>query len=254
MTELLVSEPDCWVLHPGDAWHGFDDLEDGYCMLDPIKVSVVTPGVESDGTFETFGIPATLVTAYLDHCGIQVEKTTDFTILFLFSIGITKGKWGTLVNALLNFKDAYDRNAPLAEVLPAVVAATPARFGKMGLRELADEMFGQMQESLQLKHQADAFSTLPVPVITPADAYSKLVHGEVEQVAVDDMAGRVVATGVVPYPPGIPMLMPGENAGPHDGAFLSYLRALQRGTAASPALATTPTASRTRTGPTTCTA
>src|SRR5271157_4514808 len=29
---LLVSEPGCWVLHPGDGWHGFDNLEDGYCM------------------------------------------------------------------------------------------------------------------------------------------------------------------------------------------------------------------------------
>ena len=43
--ELLITNPDCWVLHPNDAWHGFKDLEDNYCMLDPIKVSVVTPGL-----------------------------------------------------------------------------------------------------------------------------------------------------------------------------------------------------------------
>ena len=53
------------------------------------------------------------------------------------------------------------------------------------------------------------------------------MHGEVEQVAVDDMAGRIVATGIVPYPPGIPMLMPGEEAGAGDGPYLGYLRALQ---------------------------
>lgn len=41
------------------------------------------------------------------------------------------------------------------------------------------------------------------------------------------MANRVVASGVVPYPPGIPLLMPGENAGPADGIYLSYLRSLQ---------------------------
>jgi hypothetical protein len=39
---LLISDPNCWVLHPGEAWHGFKQLEDGYCMLDPIKVSVVS--------------------------------------------------------------------------------------------------------------------------------------------------------------------------------------------------------------------
>lgn len=224
---LLASEADCWVLHPGDDWHGFADLEDGYCMLDPIKVSVVTPGVKPDGTFETFGIPATLLTAYLDQRGIVVEKTTDFTILFLFSIGITKGKWGTLVNALLNFKDDYDRNATLGEVLPAIAAIDPARYAKRGLRDLAAEMFAQMQESQQLRLQAEAFSSLPTPVLTPAAAYSKVVHQEVEHVAVDDMANCVVATGIVPYPPGIPMLMPGENAGPLEGPYIGYLRALQ---------------------------
>ena len=130
--ELLVTNPDCWVLHPGEAWHGFKDLEDGYCMLDPIKVSVVTPGVADDGSFEKIGIPATLVTAYLDQRGIEVEKTTDFTILFLFSIGVTKGKYGTLINALLHFKEDYDANKPLAEVTQAIVEAAPARYSGHG--------------------------------------------------------------------------------------------------------------------------
>ena len=152
--ELLITNPDCWVLHPGEAWHGFKDIEDGYCMLDPIKVSVVTPGVANDGSFEKLGIPATLVTAYLDQRGIEVEKTTDFTILFLFSIGVTKGKYGTLINALLHFKEDYDANTPLSEVLSAVVAGAPDRYAGMGLRDLADEMFAQLQASNQLKWQA----------------------------------------------------------------------------------------------------
>jgi len=88
-------------------------------------------------------------------------------------------------------------------------------------------MFAQMKETNQLKVQDAAFSTLPVPVLTPADTYSKLVHNEVEYVAVDKMANRIVATGVVPYPPGIPMLMPGENIGGNDSPYLGYLRALQ---------------------------
>src|SRR5512147_1461125 len=54
--ELLATEPACWVLHPGDAWHGFGKLEDDYCMLDPIKVSVVTPGVSEKGGLDKRGI------------------------------------------------------------------------------------------------------------------------------------------------------------------------------------------------------
>lgn len=225
--ELLVTDPDCWVLHPGDDWHGFLDLEDGYCMLDPIKVSVVTPGVNADGSFAERGIPAALVTAYLDHRGTEVEKTTDFTILFLFSIGVTKGKWGTLVNGLLNFKNDYDTNAPLVDVLPELVAAHPERYRSLGLRDLADQMFARMKQTSQLELQAEAFSHLPQPVLTPNHTYQRLVHDEVEQISIEAMANRVVASGVIPYPPGIPLLMPGENAGPDDGVYLSYLRALQ---------------------------
>ena len=225
--QQLITDPDCWVLHPGEGWHGFKDLEDGYCMLDPIKVSVVTPGVKQDGTFDKKGIPATLVTAYLDHIGIEVEKTTDFTILFLFSIGITKGKWGTLLNALLDFKADYDANRSLAECLPGLVTSYPERYEGMGLRDLAEEMFNQHLKSNQLKLQSDAFADLPRAEFTPQETYSKLVHNEIEKVAVDKMANRILATGIVPYPPGIPMIMPGENAGPENGPWIGYLHALQ---------------------------
>jgi arginine decarboxylase len=225
--EQLVAEPDGWVLHPNQAWHGFGNIEDGWCMLDPIKVSVVTPGVAPDGSLAARGIPASLVTAYLDAQGVVVEKTTDFTILFLFSLGITKGKWGTLVNALLDFKRDYDADAPLARVLPALVAAYPARFASMGLRTLSDEMFTAMKELRTTEMLEKGFSVLPRPDLSPVQAYETLVRGEVEKVPIDTMAGRTLATGIVPYPPGIPLLMPGENAGPAAGPLLGYLQALQ---------------------------
>jgi len=224
--EQLSTDPECWVLHPGDLWHGFGDLEDGYCMLDPIKVSVVTPGVVDAGGLDQWGIPATLVTYYLHHRGIEVEKTTDFTILFLFSLGITKGEWGTLLNALLEFKRDYERNAPLAEVLPELVASYPDNYGGFGLRDLADQMFAQLKESRQTHWLAEAFSTLPTPLMTPNAAYEQLVRNQIEHVPLDELCGRVLATSVVPYPPGIPMLMPGESTGAPDGPYLGYLRAL----------------------------
>ena len=89
-----MTDPNWWVLHPGEAWHGFDGLEDGYCMLDPIKVTVVAPGIAPDGSFEERGIPAAIIAAYLVRHGFEYEKTQDFTLLFLFSIGMSKGKSG----------------------------------------------------------------------------------------------------------------------------------------------------------------
>ncbi len=225
--DQLATDQDCWVLHPKESWHGFGDLEDGYCMLDPIKVSIVTPGIADKGGLEKTGIPATLVTGYLHYRGVEVEKTTDFTVLVLFSIGITKGKWGTLLNALLEFKKDYDNNAPLEQVLPGLVNDHGATYGGMGLRDLADQMFEQLKTSKQTQCMAEAFSTLPEPRLSPNNAYQYLVRDEIEHVPLEELANRVLATSVVPYPPGIPMLMPGEDTGPDDGPYLGYLRALQ---------------------------
>lgn len=223
--DQLASDPNAWVMHPGDSWHGYD-IEDGYAMLDPIKVSVVCPGVNRDGTMASNGIPASLLVNYLNQQGIVNEKTTDFTVLFLFSVGVTKGKSATLLSAMLNFKKDYDRNAPLNEVLPNLVKDHP-KYEKWGLKDLSDKMFAHMKENKQTKVQSDAFSTLPHPDMMPQRAYQLLVHNKVEQIPLSQLAHRTLATGIVPYPPGIPLMMPGENAGPADGPHIGYLKALQ---------------------------
>ncbi|HZF15848.1 MAG TPA: Orn/Lys/Arg decarboxylase N-terminal domain-containing protein [Steroidobacteraceae bacterium] len=224
---LLVTDPNCWVLHPGEAWHGFEGLEDGYCMLDPIKVTVAAPGIATDGSFEKRGIPAAIIASYLVRHGFEYEKTQDFTVLFLFSIGMTKAKWGTLLTTLIRFKEDYDANTALSVVLPNLVPSAPERYGAMGLRDLSDEMFDHYVRSNQMHHLQQAFSSLPAPQMPPADAYRCLVRNQVERVELEEVANRTVATSVVPYPPGIPMLMPGENFGAADGPYIGYLRALR---------------------------
>jgi len=225
--DLLAGNPSCWVLHPGEAWHGFSGLPDGYCMLDPIKVTVLTPGVNDDGSPAERGIPAAVVVKFLDTKGIVNEKSGDYNILFLFSMGVTKGKWGTLMTELFEFKRRCDGNAPLEEVFPDLTKAYPDRYGGMTLPGLVAEMHAYMKDTRQGALLQEAYAALPQPVVTYAEAYRKLVRGEVEHVPVAEMANRIVATGVFPYPPGIPVLAPGEPAGEQDGPILSYLLALQ---------------------------
>ena len=225
--EYLATEPSCWTLAPDAEWHGFGRIEEGYCMLDPIKVSVLTPGMTALGDAMPVGIPASVVTAYLAARGIVAEKTTDFTILFLFSLGVTKGKWGTLVNALLDFRKDYDRDAPLEHTLPELVAAHGDRYAGMGLRGLCDRMFEAMNGLRTTLLMGEAFSVLPEPKLSPVDAYERLVRNQIERITLDRLEGRILATGIVPYPPGIPLLMPGEYAGPADGPMIGYLRALE---------------------------
>lgn len=228
--ELLAEDPACWVLASGAAWHGFAELEDDYCMLDPIKVTLLTPGCNAAKGVEQAGIPACIVAAFLDSRGVVVEKTADFTLLFLFSMGVTKGKWGTLINVLYEFKRHYDANTPLARALPALAEAHGAHYARMGvrgLRDLGTAIFNAMRSLGTTEHMAKAFSILPTPKYSPVQAYERLVRNQVETVTLDKLAGRVAATGVVPYPPGIPLLMPGELAGPAGGPILAYLKSLE---------------------------
>jgi len=93
--------------------------------------------------------------------------------------------------------------APLNEVLIASAAGWRLSAMRHGLRDLADEMFRADAGNQSIAVQDAAFSNTAVPCIHSVDTYSKLVHDEVEHVAIDKMANRIVATGVVPYPPGI---------------------------------------------------
>jgi arginine decarboxylase len=226
-TDLLANVPSCWVLAANEPWHGFGDLGDDYCMLDPIKVTLTTPGVDAAGVLAEVGIAAAIVTRFLDGERIEVEKTGDYTILFLFALGTTRAKWGTLVEALLSFKRAYDTDVLVSEAMPELDAEFPGRYGSMTLRALCDEMHRQITESGVTGLLDEAFSEVPTPVTSPGESYRRLVRGESEMVPVSRMAQRAVSVMVVPYPPGIPVLMPGEDAGAQTGPVLRFLMALQ---------------------------
>ncbi len=119
------------MLDPKASWHGFGNLAADYIMLDPIKVTLLTPGLGKGAKLAKTGIPAAVVTKYLWERGLVVEKTGLYSFLILFSLGITRGKWATMVDALVDFKTDYDRNAPLAKTLPSVRRRRP-RLRRLG--------------------------------------------------------------------------------------------------------------------------
>ena len=71
------------------------------------------------------------------------------------------------------------------------------------------------------------YTTLPEMTLRPADAYDRLVRGRVESVEIDKLMGRTLAVMVVPYPPGIPLIMPGERITPATSRLMAicYMRA-----------------------------
>lgn len=221
-----------WLLQPQAEWHGFGDVSEDYVLLDPIKVTLVMPGLDAGGSLGEHGIPAAVVSKFLWERGLVVEKTGLYSFLVLFSMGITKGKWSTLLTELLEFKRNYDANTALMQSLPCVAQLDPLRYHGMGLRDLCEQLHECYRANATAKQLKRLYTRLPEVVMKPGDAYDKLVRGEVEAVPIERLIGRVAAVMLVPYPPGIPLIMPGERFTESTRSIIDYLgfaRAFDRG-------------------------
>lgn len=212
-----------WVLKSGDHWHGFGDLAEDFNMLDPIKATIVTPGLDMSGSFGETGIPAALVSRYLTEYGVVVEKTGLYSFFILFTIGITKGRWNTLLTALQQFKDDYDSNKPLWRILPEF-CRDHRHYERMGLRDLCQKIHESYRASDVARLTTEMYLSDMVPELKPSDAFARMAHGEVERVSIDELEGRVTGVLLTPYPPGIPLLIPGERFNAMIVQYLQFAR------------------------------
>jgi arginine decarboxylase len=176
-----------------------------------------------DGDFADSGIPAAIVTKYLSEHGVIVEKTSLYSFFIMFTIGITKGRWNTMLTALQQFKDEYDRNQPLWRVLPDFVAKYP-RYERMGLKDLSDSIHGIYKANDVARLTTEMYLSDMVPAMKPTDAFAKMAHREIDRVEIDELEGRVTSILLTPYPPGIPLLIPGERFNETIVRYLKFAR------------------------------
>ena len=209
LAEEGIGDRSDWLLEPNASWHDFGKLAKDFNMLDPIKATVVTPGLDIEGNFGSMGIPASIVTKYLAEHGVIVEKCGLYSFFIMFTIGITKGRWNTLVTELQQFKDHIDKNAPLWKVLPEFVAKYP-RYERVGLRDICQQIHEFYKGRDVARMTTEMYTSDMVPAMLPAEAWAKMAHKEVDRVPLDQLDGRITAMLVTPYPPGIPLLIPGE--------------------------------------------
>jgi len=220
-----IENPKDWQLKPENSWHGFSGITEGFNMLDPIKSTVMTPGLDLNGDFSQTGIPATIVTKYLSEHGVIVEKCGLYSFFIMFTIGITKGRWNTLVAALQQFKDDYDKNQPMWKILPEFCAKYP-RYEKMGLQDLCQLIHKTYKEHDVAKLTTRMYTSEIEPAMKPSLAAAKLAREEIEKVEIDHLEGRISAVLLTPYPPGIPLLIPGERYNKIIVDYLKFVRAI----------------------------
>ncbi|MDR2507682.1 MAG: arginine/lysine/ornithine decarboxylase [Candidatus Accumulibacter sp.] len=223
LSEEGIEEREAWMLNPGDHWHGFGRLSEGFNMLDPIKATVITSGLNVDGDFGEWGIPAAIVTKYLAEHGVIVEKCGLYSFFIMFTIGITKGRWNTMVAELQQFKDDYDKNQPLWKVLPEFVAQHPVYEG-VGLKELCHMIHALYSVNDVARLTTEMYLSDIAPAMKPTDAFAKMTHREIDRVPIDELEGRITSTLLTPYPPGIPLLIPGERVNATIVRYLQFAR------------------------------
>ncbi|HEX4509904.1 MAG TPA: arginine/lysine/ornithine decarboxylase [Burkholderiaceae bacterium] len=223
LAEEGIGQASDWLLEANEAWHGFGNLAPGFNMLDPIKSTIITPGLDMSGNFSASGIPASIVTKYLAEHGIVVEKTGLYSFFIMFTIGITKGRWNTLLATLQQFKDDYDKNAPLWRVLPEF-CEEHRKYERMGLRDLSQAIHETYAQGDIARLTTDMYLSDLQPAMKPADAYARIAHRDTERVPIDQLEGRITTALLTPYPPGIPLLIPGERFNRKILAYLQFAR------------------------------
>ena len=134
-TEVLQREQQCWTFDPKSKWHGYAGYADGYTMVDPNKLTLLTPGIDrGTGEYLDFGVPATVVANYLREQHVVPEKCDLNSILFLMTPAEDESKLNTLLAKLVKFKNLWDQDAPLDAVLPDHQRREPERYAGYTLR------------------------------------------------------------------------------------------------------------------------
>lgn len=220
----LELDPKDWRLKPGDKWTGMDISEEDDLILDPLKVTLLTPGVNADASMTDLGIPACVVKKYLQARGVIPEKTGFYNLLFLFAPGVSTERAAELLRILHDFKLEYADNAALSKWFPDIAAAYPGRYEKTGLANLCASMHAYLKQADIMRRSASLYSELPVQAVAPHKAYYGLSEGKTEYVRLADAPGRVSVFMVLPYPPGVPVIMPGERFPAADSPVMRFLR------------------------------
>lgn len=229
-TAVIKRERQCWSFRPEASWHGYAGYSDGYAMVDPNKLTLLTPGIDrKTGEYLSFGVPATVVANYLREERIIPEKCDLNSILFLMTPAEDESKLNSLIAKLVKFKNLWDRDAPLYEVLPSLYAAHSERYAGYTLRQVCNEMhdFYRQAKVKELQRLCFRASSFPELAMLPKDAFEALVANNVDYLPLEHAKHRISATLALIYPPGIGVVLPGERWDERAQPMFDYFLAFQ---------------------------
>ena len=217
-----------WMLRANEKWHGFGNLAPGFNMLDPIKATVITPGLDVSGKF-----------AQDRHSGVdrhQVpgrarrHRREDRAVLVLHHVH-HRHHQGPLEHAGDGAAAVQGRlrQEPAAVAHPAgVLRAATRATSASACATCAQQIHDIYKANDVARVTTEMYLSDMQPAMKPSDAFACMAHREIDRVEIDELEGRVTGVLLTPYPPGIPLLIPGERFNRTIVEYLQFARDVQR--------------------------
>lgn len=225
-TADLMDDAKYWNMSKNDDWHGFRKMGNGEAMIDPLKITVRTPGIDVENAkYEKTGIPGAVVAEFLMENHIIRAKNDLNSLLFLLTPGDSQEELNTLLNAFLKFEQYYGEDALVRDVLPVLYQEYPERYHGYTLKQLCQEMHEYYKENKTFVLQQKLFAkpNMQNYQMTPAEVDQLFKKDQTELVDLEDVVGRTAAEGALPYPPGVFIVAPGEKWGEIDQKYFEVL-------------------------------
>lgn len=226
-TEAMAQDLRFFNFIPGEKWHAFEGYEASQYFVDPCKLLLTTPGIDTNtDEYTASGIPATILANFLRENGIVPEKCDLNSILFLLTPAEDLAKMQHLVAQIARFERFIEEDALLSDVLPTVYRNNETRYKGYTIGKLCQEMHDLYvsYDVKQLQKEMFRKQYFPKVMMNPQDANIEFVRGHAELVPLCKAEGRIAAEGALPYPPGVLCVVPGEVWG---GAAQRYFLALE---------------------------
>jgi arginine decarboxylase len=185
--------------------HGWNAIEKAWAedefAVDPTKINLYTGKTGIDGD--------TFKNRYLmDKHQIQINKTSRNTVLFMTNIGTTRGSLAYLTKVLLQIADELEQRNAGFEHVDRVVHMGVLR----GLKEDAVSLpdFTRFHGSFQGQPGVPGGDLRSAYFLAYDEKRCRYVTLDVALRELSEAKELVSASFVIPYPPGFPVLVPGQ--------------------------------------------
>lgn len=195
-TEEILSDPAFFAISPKDSWHGFSHIAENLYLTDPCKVLLTTGP-----------LPAPLLSHWLERRHVTVEKSDFHTLLFLIEPSDRQEKCERLLSLFEECETTYEANAPMSSFAPDVTCLPGEGLKDYSLRYMD---FLEKEQASRLSQTLFAEDHFPKAALPGRSAHQAFLRGARERVPLPKAKGRVSLEMILPYPPGITVLEPGE--------------------------------------------